>query len=57
MIAASSIAAAIALMLYFVLPVTVAAIKRHQQPDAVVVLNLVLGWTFIGVALMWAMLV
>jgi hypothetical protein len=60
MIAATSIVIATALALYFLLPATVVAFKHeHQQPDAIVVLNLVLGWTFVAwmAALAWVMLV
>jgi Superinfection immunity protein len=45
----------IVLALYFI-PTIVAAIRRHQNAEAILVLNLFLGWTFIGwvLALVWA---
>jgi hypothetical protein len=43
-------------MLYF-LPAIVAGFRDHRNTGAVFVLNLLLGWTFIGwvIALVWAM--
>ena len=43
-------------MLYF-LPAIVAGFRDHRNTGAVFVLNLFLGWTFIGwvIALVWAM--
>ena len=45
----------VALMLYFV--PTLAAGKDHRNRQAILALNLLLGWTFIGwvVALIWAL--
>jgi len=41
--------------LYF-LPSLIALIRKHRNQDAIAILNLFLGWTFIGwiVALVWA---
>lgn len=41
---------------YF-LPAIVAGARRHSSPGAVFVLNLFLGWTFLGwvLAFVWAM--
>jgi hypothetical protein len=46
------------LLLYW-LPAFVAERRRHRQTTAIVVLNLLLGWTFVGwvVALVWALTV
>ena len=43
------------LMIYFI-PFIVAANKEHSQTGAIFVLNLLLGWTFLGwvIALVWA---
>ena len=45
----------IALVLYF-LPAIVAYRRRHQNESAIIVLNLLLGWTLLGwiAALVWA---
>lgn len=47
--------AALAVALYF-LPLLVATTRNHVNMLAISVLNLLLGWTFIGwvVALVWA---
>jgi hypothetical protein len=47
--------AAIILLFYF-LPAFVAGTRGHQNTAAIFVLNLFLGWTFVGwvVALVWA---
>lgn len=47
--------AALAVTLYF-LPLLVATTRNHVNMLAISVLNLLLGWTFIGwvVALVWA---
>jgi hypothetical protein len=41
----------------YLLPAAVAQVRRHHQTTAIVGLNLLLGWTFIGwaVALVWAL--
>jgi hypothetical protein len=46
----------IALILYFV-PAIVAALRQHPQRNAIIALNIFLGWTFIGwvVSLVWAL--
>ena len=46
----------IAALLYFV-PWIIALLRRHQNAAAIFVLNLLLGWTFVGwvVALVWSM--
>ena len=40
----------------YLLPTIVAAVRQHDAMNAIFVLNLALGWTFIGwvVALVWA---
>lgn len=45
----------IGLWLYFI-PFIVAANKEHPQTGAILVLNILLGWTFLGwvIALVWA---
>jgi preprotein translocase subunit SecD len=47
--------ALIALLVYF-LPAVVAGFRGHQNTAAIFILNLLLGWSFIGwvVALVWA---
>lgn len=47
--------AALVLFIYF-LPWIVARSRNHRNTTAIVVLNLFLGWTFIGwvIALVWA---
>ena len=44
-----------ALLIYF-LPTIVAYGRRHRQKFAILILNIVAGWTFLGwvVALVWA---
>lgn len=44
-----------ALILYF-LPANIAGMRHHRNAGAITVLNLFLGWTFIGwvAALVWA---
>ncbi|MGA9722702.1 MAG: superinfection immunity protein [Candidatus Binatus sp.] len=44
-----------AIAVYF-LPALVAANRRHQNAQAIAILNLLLGWTFVGwvIALVWA---
>jgi len=46
----------LALVAVYFLPTIVASRRRHHQGPAILVLNLFLGWTFIGwvVALVWA---
>lgn len=41
---------------FYFLPWLVAVMREHHQAGAIAVLNLFLGWTFIGwvVALVWA---
>lgn len=41
---------------YFV-PTVVATLRKHRQAGAIIAVNVLLGWTFIGwvVALVWAM--
>jgi Superinfection immunity protein len=43
------------LVMYFV-PWVVAGVRGHPQQNSIMVLNLFLGWTFIGwvIALIWA---
>ncbi len=43
------------LVAYF-LPTTVATMRRHRNGPAILILNLFLGWTFIGwvAALVWS---
>ena len=43
------------LFMYFV-PWVVAGVRGHPQQNSIMVLNLFLGWTFIGwvIALIWA---
>jgi hypothetical protein len=50
-----AIGALILLCLYF-LPAIVAMARRHHQQSAILLLNLLLGWTLIGwvVAIVWA---
>ena len=45
----------VASVLYF-LPSVIAARRRHHNAGAIVVLNLFLGWTFLGwvLALVWS---
>ncbi|KAB0269035.1 superinfection immunity protein [Microvirga brassicacearum] len=45
----------VAAWLYF-LPTTVARARRHPQATAILILNIFLGWTFLGwvAALVWA---
>ena len=52
------IALSLGLLLY-VLPACVAERRGHRQTTAIFVLNLLLGWTFVGwvVALVWALTV
>lgn len=47
-----------ALAIYF-LPTIVAMSKKKRNTDAIFVLNILLGWTFIGwvIALIWSMTV
>ncbi len=49
------LAAVILLIVYF-FPTLVAAIRRHNNTFAICILNLFLGWTFLGwvVSLVWA---
>lgn len=46
----------IVLLFFYFLPTIVALARRHQNGLAIFVLNLLLGWTFIGwaIALIWA---
>ncbi len=46
----------IALLIYFI-PLLVALLRKHRNPVAIGVLNLVLGWTFFGwlAALLWSL--
>ena len=50
------IVSAIACLAY-VLPWIIAAARNHHNTDAIAVLNLLLGWTFIGwaIGLVWAL--
>lgn len=43
-------------LLFYLLPTFIAGMRGHQNTAAIVVLNLLLGWTFIGwvVALVWS---
>lgn len=49
------IVVAVALVLHF-LPFIVALLRHHQDTAAIFILNLLLGWTFIGwiIALVWS---
>jgi uncharacterized membrane protein YqaE (UPF0057 family) len=40
----------------YILPSIVACVRRHKNESAIIVLNLFLGWTFVGwvAALVWA---
>lgn len=42
--------------LAYFLPTVVAAMRRHHQGGAIFLLNLLLGWTFLGwvIALVWS---
>lgn len=44
------------LFIIYILPYIVAALREHKQVGAIFILNLFLGWTFIGwiAALIWA---
>lgn len=45
----------IGIIIYFI-PTSVAQNKEHPQTSAILILNLFLGWTFLGwvIALVWA---
>lgn len=45
----------IAAVLYFV-PAAIAAVRRHHNANAIFLLDLFLGWTFVGwvIALVWS---
>ncbi len=53
---AGSIVLPIAVILLYFLPSIVSIAGRHHNSSAICVLNLFLGWTFIGwvIALVWA---
>ena len=42
--------------IFYLFPAMVAHYKRHRQQTAILILNLLLGWTFLGwvLALVWA---
>ena len=46
----------VSLALYFILLI-IAQVRRHKNIGAIAILNVVLGWTFLGwlVALLWAL--
>jgi len=46
----------VSLVIYFV-PLIIAHIRRHNNIGAIAILNIVLGWTFVGwlAALLWAL--
>lgn len=46
---------AIGLVIYFI-PTFVAHNRQHKQQSSIVILNVFLGWTFVGwvIALIWA---
>ena len=46
---------AVLIVLYFV-PMIVAMMRKHPQTGAITILNILLGWTFLGwaAALVWA---
>ena len=46
----------IVLLVIYFLPAIIASVRSHRQTMAIVVLNLLLGWTLIGwvVAIVWA---
>ena len=47
--------AILALIVYF-LPGIIANYRNHHQQNAIIILNLLLGWTFLGwvIALVWS---
>lgn len=49
-------AAFFALFIVYFFPAIVASVRRHMNAGAICVLNILLGWTFIGwvAALVWA---
>ena len=53
---ALTVAALVAIMIYFI-PTMVANSRYHRNAGAIMMVNLLLGWTFIGwvIALVWAM--
>lgn len=55
---AAIVAVAVGLALYFV-PTIVVIVKKHPQRNAIIALNILLGWSFIGWvgALVWALMV
>lgn len=50
-----AVVALVLLCIYFV-PTIVASSRKHADQNAILVLNLFLGWTFVGwvIALVWA---
>jgi hypothetical protein len=44
------------LIFFYLLPAIVAAVRRHHNENAIFILNVLLGWTFVGwvVALVWS---
>lgn len=56
MLIALVVAGAAAIMIYFI-PTMVANSRYHRNAGAIMMVNLLLGWTFIGwvIALVWAM--
>jgi Superinfection immunity protein len=46
----------IVLLIAYFFPALVAAMRRHNNQNAIAILNLLLGWTFLGwvIALVWA---
>ena len=47
----------IGLLFVYMIPMFIAIIRHHKQKISVIILNLFLGWTFVGwiMALMWAL--
>lgn len=44
-------------MIFYIAPMVIAAARHHRQVVAITVLNLLLGWTFVGwvLALVWSL--
>ena len=50
------VAAAVLSIGMYVLPSAIAVVRKHHQAGAIIALNILLGWTFLGwvVAAVWA---
>lgn len=46
----------VAILVAYFFPAIIAAVRGHHQKNAILILNLLLGWTFLGwvIALVWA---